>query len=316
MRFRSSWSGRRQWVPVVVGIGFILMSRATADAGHSVYLSLGDSIAFGVNQNDTLSDISNGDRGYVNRYADYLANQAGGVRPSVINLAISGEASSSFRGDGYGTEGVGAVTRNTNYGGNPLPSQESLMLQTIRDQIAAGNTIDTVTLLLGANDFYLSLTNNISLEAATAAFAANEEALLGEIRGLLPSTHLILLNYYDPFAQFRDDPTSPFYYYATRTEAGFPAINQVIATQAQAFGASYVDVYSLFENHISAYTNIDNDNAHPNDAGYDVIAHAIESVPEPGSIVLVVLGCGLIPLVAGRQTNRLQSPRDQGPDAT
>jgi hypothetical protein len=72
------------------------------------YLSLGDSLAFG--ETDSMnppslapySDPSDGKRGFVAMYADYLGSRYG-TRPDVINLSVDGEATTSF------TTGVGRV---------------------------------------------------------------------------------------------------------------------------------------------------------------------------------------------------------------
>ena len=143
------------------GLGLLVGLGGQAQAGQT-YLALGDSITFGVGANETASDISNGDRGYVSGFADVLAGREGGVGPTVINLAVSGETSSSFFGTGVSLDGAGASLRNTNYipptyTGPTPPTQDALMLATIAAQQAAGNTISTVTLTLGANDLFAAL---------------------------------------------------------------------------------------------------------------------------------------------------------------
>src|SRR5215218_4097179 len=76
-----------------------------AVAGSMTYLSLGDSLAFGVGADNSDDDISNGDRGFVKPFADSLAARDGGVRPNVVNLGVSGETSSSFFQAGGGIIG-------------------------------------------------------------------------------------------------------------------------------------------------------------------------------------------------------------------
>ena len=146
-------SERKRWVDawypgVVLGVAcLVLGGTGSASAGHSVYLALGDSITpSGVGADDTPADMSDGDRGYVGRYADYLATRSGGVRPQVINLAVSGETIVELlRRRGRVSNGPDASARNTNYSGSPTFSQDALMLSTIKAQMAAGNTISTVT---------------------------------------------------------------------------------------------------------------------------------------------------------------------------
>ena len=123
--------------------------------------------------------------------------------------------------------------------------------------------------------------------------------LLTQIRALLPTTNLILLNYFDPYAPFINYPdhTSPLYQIAQVSALAIPAINQYIQADAAAFGASYVDLYHPFQGLELADTYIATGNVHPNAAGYALITAAI-SVPEPGSVVL--LGVGLLAATIAR----------------
>src|SRR5437016_1096158 len=58
------------------------------------YVALGDSYAWGLL--NSSSPPSNGDQGYVSLFDNFLATQNGGVRPTLKNLAVPGESSSSF----------------------------------------------------------------------------------------------------------------------------------------------------------------------------------------------------------------------------
>lgn len=263
---------------------------APADAGLTGYLALGDSLAFGVGTNDSPTDVSNGDRGYVGDYANTLASLNNGTRPRVINLGVSGESSSSFFGNGIGLDGSDASKRNTNYTGSPLPSQDALMLSTIAAQQAAGNTISTVSISLGANDLFIALATGSPFDQTLAAFQHNELTLLTQIRTLLPSANLLLLGYYDPYAPFVNDPKSPFYGVAQASSLAIPAINQYLVADAAAFQASYVDLATPFRGHELEYTYIATGNVHPNSTGYLVIANSMAMVPEPSSVVLLGLG--------------------------
>ncbi len=65
----------------LVILALVLGTRSSV-AGPTTYLALGDSITFGVGSNDTATDVSKGDRGYVGLYADYLGAHRGPDRPS------------------------------------------------------------------------------------------------------------------------------------------------------------------------------------------------------------------------------------------
>ena len=73
-----------------------------AAAAPMTYIALGDSLTFGVGEDDTAADISNGDRGFVKPFADTLASVNGGARPNVINLGVSGTTTVSFFEGGGG----------------------------------------------------------------------------------------------------------------------------------------------------------------------------------------------------------------------
>ena len=273
------------------------------------YLSLGDSIGFGetVFQNNpaygAYSDPSYGtNRGFVAMYANYLAAQNGGVAPTVVNLAVDGETSSSFFAGvnrvppAAGFTDASLAQLNLNYTGATPPTQASLLASTIATQAAAGNTISNVTISLGSNDlFYLALhdPNAVAdLPAALAAFKSNYESILTEIRASLPNANIELLGSYNPF--LNGAPTSPF---APLANYSIPLLNDTIEAVAGEFNAKYVDDYNtVLTTDASAYTLInDGGDVHPNfDKGYAVIAGQIEaaSVPEPTSLTLLAVGIG------------------------
>lgn len=56
----------------------------------------------------------------------------------------------------------------------------------------------------------MALATGGSFPDALATFQTNEVKLLTQIRTLLPTTNLILLNYFNPYALFATDPTNPF----------------------------------------------------------------------------------------------------------
>jgi lysophospholipase L1-like esterase len=78
---------------ILLGLAPLLPAVARGEDRGRTYIALGDSLAFGVTN---ITPVSYGDQGYVKLYADWLATQDDGVRPRVVNLAISGETSDSF----------------------------------------------------------------------------------------------------------------------------------------------------------------------------------------------------------------------------
>jgi len=264
------------------------------------YLSLGDSIGFGetVFQNNPAlgpySDPSNGDRGFVSMYANYLGSVYG-TRPNVINLAVDGETSSSFSSGvgrvppGPGFTDASLAELNTNYTGATPPTQAFLLGSTIASEAAAGHVISNVSISLGSNDlFYLALTSQnplADLPAALATFKSNYESLLTTIRASLPNANIDLIGSYDPFTA---TPSSPF---APLAAFAIPLLNQEISEVAGEFNAKYIDLFNTpLTTDAADYTLILNQgDVHPNfDKGYGVIAG--QMVPEPSSMVMLTLG--------------------------
>src|SRR5262245_12794921 len=111
-------------------IAAFALSAAPAAAGP-IYLALGDSSAFGAT--DRTHNPSNGDRGYVAPFADYLGTKLG-QRPTVVNLAIDGETTGSFSA-GTGRSSDDGHLHNTHYG-PPYRTQQ----ETMRSELAAAAT--------------------------------------------------------------------------------------------------------------------------------------------------------------------------------
>jgi lysophospholipase L1-like esterase len=287
----------------------------------STYLAIGDSVAFG--EFRFQEGPNDGIRGYVAPYADFLATSNGGVRPQTINLAVSGETSTTFFNGGPPgpgpIPGAPAYGRNTNYT-QPFPAQNSLLLATIAAQHAAGNTIDNITVQLGANDFYAlaidpanftktPLQQQAILGATLAQFQSNYTALLSELTALAPEANLVLLGYYDPFGPFANDPTNPFFPTSQLSGPAIQGLDQIIAAEATAFNARYIDLYTPFLGNELSLTDVANPlipgNVHPTPAGYGVIFGQL--VPEPSG--LLMLGTSAI---AGLALARRRSRRPAG----
>lgn len=283
----------------IVGLAALGLASAaprSALGGSMTYIALGDSVAFG--ETDFAHNPSYGDRGYVAKYADTLAASNGGSRPNVVNFGIDGETTTSFFGGGQPL-----AAQNLNYSG-PGTSQNTQLVSKIAAEQAAGHTIGAVTVSLGANDLFAVVNNanffsmnpaqqQSAILASMSTIQNNYTALLTELKALAPNASVSLVGYYNPYPAVPGSPITPL--------AG-PAIqllNAVIAGQAAAFGAKYVDTYTPFLGREGELTHITDppagSNVHPNDAGYGVIATALHPVPEPSTVALVgLLGAGLV----------------------
>ena len=303
-----------------------LAAGGPAAASPYTYIALGDSAAFG--ETDFTQSPSDGDRGYVGIYADDLAARNGGVRPNVINLAVDGETSATFFDPVNNQGAVRQAWRNTNYPSDPAASQSvsqaGLLAGAIGSELGQGHTISTVSIQLGADDFYGYALNNPlafatayqqsslgALEAPIlAALKTNYDTLLGGLTTALPTTNVLLVGYYNPFpalipyaeAAVQADPTNLDAQLTLAIANSAPqvvaAVNQLIQGEAATFSAlgyqvSYVDISGLppSETYITTPPiDFSNPNDHPTAAGYAYIAGQIAAVPEPSGLVLLGLG--------------------------
>ncbi len=284
---------------LALALGLNLAERCGAD---TVYLALGDSVTFGTDPSTAASLVpSYGDQGFVRPFADSLASLNEGIRPTVLNLGVPGEQSTSF---------FSAVTTPTSYGRawqlnqnypGATTSQDALMMSSIQAIHASGGSIGYVTLLIGSNDIYGLLgtpafqasspaDQEAMLAAALGTVQANYLTILSQLKAMAPEATVILPTYYNPYPS--SDPEHTLF---ASLIGGFDAYVQA---DAQYFGARYADLEPLFAGRELQLTNIGAGDIHPNQAGYALIAGALfQSVPEPSAFVLATIGLGSLGLV-------------------
>ncbi len=288
-----------------------LLAPRELSAAVDTYVSLGDSLAFGYTDGREILNPSFGDQGYVRRFADGVAARNGGSRPEVLNLGIASETTSS-----YFLGGKLATFANLNYT-VPFPSQSTLFVSKVA---ANPGAVTTVSISLGSNNLF-ELANSSAFQTASpdqrAALLGQTLAdtfqqyarILTDVRTLVPRADLLLLGPYNPFSAV---PTSPF---APFADPAVQALNAVIADLATRFEGTYIDLYSAFIGHEVEYTNIlsidpfsGQNNIHPNDRGYEVIAGlmlaATTSVPEPDSLILAASGSVILMGMGLRRRSR------------
>ena len=278
----------------------VLVSALSAECcwAEVVYLALGDSVTSGISSaigEDPNTPASYGDQGFVANFADRLTSLNGGVRPTVVNLAVYGETSGSFV---TGTVPVGWTKRITGLNSNytsPSDTQLSLMVSQINAIHGAGKTVGYATFMVGANDiFYATATpafaNGTPAEQqqliadTIAAVQGNYLTVLGTLTALAPEARILLPTDYNAYPAGYEPQHSLYNSILT----GF---RQYVQADADAFGATMIDLSPLFAGNELTLTNIGIGDILPKPAGYEVIGGALVSaVPEPSGIMAAAIG--------------------------
>ena len=284
-------------------------SSARADI---IYLAVGDSSAFG--ETDRTHNPSNGDRGYVAPFADYLGSRLG-TRPAVVNTAINGETSKSFFtglvSDRASTDGITLNSRYAPFAPGYAITQRDYMNSVIDGALAQSRDIKFVTVQLGANDLsnvgddpnFLALPPNAQAQVVGQTIqtaAGNLSALLTDVRAKLPNADLYVIGYHNPYG---GNPSHPL---ASLAAPALQGLNQAIGAVGSAYGAKFVNFYPVVLGRERQLTLIDRypaDNinyVHLNPSGYAAVSRVLidaaadspqlPPVPAPPAVILLALG--------------------------
>lgn len=199
-------------------------------APRHYYLALGDSLAFGFQQN---GDFTHG-------YVDDLSSRLAEIRHIVtVNDGCSGETTVSYF--------VGCATAlrpHHDYGG----SQAAAALQFLRKH---RNQVSPITLDLGGNDAVGTLVGCLAPTAPPTCIAdalpglhalifGQMDTILAGLRRAAPRGEIIVLTYYNPFA------AAGIPQLTAATNAVVSELNGAITEAAQAHGARVADAYAPF----------------------------------------------------------------------
>ncbi len=215
------------------GAGVAGATPLPAKDGEGYYLALGDSLAAGYlhGSGDHRSD------GYVGPVLTAL--QATGPRTSLVNLACSGETTTSLIKGGSCSYEAG--------------SQLAQAVAFLKDHAGATRL---VTIDIGGNDVAFCgaiLLPAICTDPALATLRTNLGTVLDTLRRAAgPTVQIVVLNYYDPFLVYwlRLGSDQPIFrataLSSVRLLAGAGGVNEAIATASAAASADVADVQSAF----------------------------------------------------------------------
>jgi lysophospholipase L1-like esterase len=260
-------------VPALALTVGLIASPAAAAEPDTLYLALGDSLAWGDGASDPATTS------YVPLLADYFAGSTHGDAKRSVNLAVRGEETGTFM----------AGQMNTAVGTILDPSTDTRV----------------VTLSLGGNDL-LNLLNDptdacvinpasvecqVGLAQALAAVAANYPTIMGTLSFAMAqdsgTEKVFVLTLYNPFGGTGSPFEAPIDQgllgldltvdcAAAQINPMNAGLNDIVSCTSAFFGATIVDGFQAVGDDALALTHIGDPgfNIHPNDDGYATIAKA------------------------------------------
>jgi lysophospholipase L1-like esterase len=252
----------------------------------SVYLSLGDSLAFGYQPG--MLTPSYGIQGYVSTFA---GGYPGGFS-QVINLGVPAETTTTFN-----TGGAIGTLLNLNYLGGG--TQASLMQSTIAAQEAAGNTIGVVSLMLGADDLLNVNTSGLTIAQVESAYdvtnalaSLNIQSIVQNLAALAPGAKILINQYYNPYDILAaNDPMR------IESDYGINELNTNLAAIAWQYHATVVNFGAVINGNIGLYTHMGDasPDIHLSNLGYQTAGQLmLQAVPEPNPALALLPALGLL----------------------
>jgi lysophospholipase L1-like esterase len=250
----------------------------------SQYLALGDSVTFGYMESTVVPAPNYGDAAAFPGYPEQLGAR---LRLSVANAACPGETSSSLISTSAPSNGCenNPAHSSDNYRNNPLHvkysgSQLAFALSYLRSH----HNVRLVTLMIGANDFFVCQETTSDGCASTAERTATAATVTRNIHTILSAIRtkahykgqLVIVNYYS------------LNYSVAAVNAQSQLLNKVQDTAAKPFGVKIADGYGELraasahsgDNPCTAglLTQLSNGGCgiHPSYAGQTLLSQALE----------------------------------------
>lgn len=227
---------------------FPMTSYAEENTVH--YISLGDSLAYGITPDSSSTHLS------MNGYSDLLANH-------FEQLGKLEQYDKSFAYPGYTTDDVLRDIKN-----NKKNKKGETIQKALKDT-------DIVTISAGAND----VLKNLDIDAETGEanvdykefsnvlkqVSSNLNSIVIQLKELNPEAEIYIMGYYNPFPRLPETEQ-------VKLNLALTQFNRVIKGVADSSNITFIPVRDAISKHALDYLP-DATNVHPNAAGYLAIAN-------------------------------------------
>jgi lysophospholipase L1-like esterase len=286
------WTPLRRGALIAIVLTIALASSASAATKGRYYLSLGDSLAVGV-QPIGLPPLHETDEGYADQlYADLLADHA---KLTLVKLGCGGESTVSMRFGSQLQTVVGSCGPPRAY--KDLYPKGTQLAEAVSFLEAHKGKVELVTIDIGANDLghqdadgndISCLTEAAGCGLESARMVTNLAAILAELRAAAgPGVPIVGMTYYNAFAPLAVDPNPAIQALGILIAQRVDELNAALAATYAAAGVAVADVAGEFEDpdpvaNVCAWTWFCTlGDVHPNSTGYGVIAAAFEEALLP-----------------------------------